>query len=247
MVLADVLYWIGMGVLGSIGLGFGFHTGLLVLAPHVAARTLAAAAGGSSIMRVALGNLGPVLMWSVGSALGELPPYLLARRVGARAAELLGVEAASWERTERCVADYGAFAVVFFAAWPNALFDMCGVVCGAMQMPITVFVAATMTGKVLVKGPAVAALLTVLFYYEESVLTTTLGRERSDQIRRALLGSSGGGEGGMGSLRWAVALGAVLVAALSLPPTLRLLRSARRGRTPRGTIKRTREEQKKGA
>jgi hypothetical protein len=188
-------------------------------------------------------------MWSVGSALGELPPYLLARRVGARAAGLLGVEAVSWERTERCVADYGAFAVVFFAAWPNALFDMCGVVCGAMQMPITVFVGATMTGKVLVKGPAVAALLTVLFYYEESVLTATLGRERSDRIRRALLGASGGGEGGgMGSLRWAVALGIVLVAALSLPPTLRLLRSAGRGRTPpRGTIKRTREEQKKGA
>ena len=36
------LYWIGLGVLSSVGLGTGLHTFLLYLGPHIAAVTLAA-------------------------------------------------------------------------------------------------------------------------------------------------------------------------------------------------------------
>ena len=35
-------YWIGLGVLSSIGLGTGLHTFLLYLGPHIASVTLAA-------------------------------------------------------------------------------------------------------------------------------------------------------------------------------------------------------------
>ena len=36
------LYWVGLGVLSSVGLGTGLHTFLLYLGPHIAAVTLAA-------------------------------------------------------------------------------------------------------------------------------------------------------------------------------------------------------------
>lgn len=36
------LYWLGLGVLSSVGLGTGLHTFLLYLGPHIAAVTVAA-------------------------------------------------------------------------------------------------------------------------------------------------------------------------------------------------------------
>lgn len=36
------LYWLGLGVLSSVGFGTGLHTFLLYLGPHIASVTLAA-------------------------------------------------------------------------------------------------------------------------------------------------------------------------------------------------------------
>lgn len=36
------VYWLGLGVLSSVGLGTGLHTFLLYLGPHIASVTLAA-------------------------------------------------------------------------------------------------------------------------------------------------------------------------------------------------------------
>merc|ERR1719219_1072110 len=98
-------WWIGLGVLSSVGLGTGLHTFLLYLGPHIAAVTMAAYECGStnfpsppypdrivcpeneddssrivvtiwSIMsKVRL----EAMMWGAGTALGELPPYFMAR------------------------------------------------------------------------------------------------------------------------------------------------------------------------
>jgi vacuole membrane protein 1 len=37
-----IVYWVGLGVLSSVGLGTGLHTFLLYLGPHIASVTLAA-------------------------------------------------------------------------------------------------------------------------------------------------------------------------------------------------------------
>lgn len=37
-----VIYWLGLGILSSVGLGTGLHTFLLYLGPHIASVTLAA-------------------------------------------------------------------------------------------------------------------------------------------------------------------------------------------------------------
>ena len=42
------LWWVGLGVLSSVGLGTGLHTFLLYLGPHIAAVTMAAYECGST-------------------------------------------------------------------------------------------------------------------------------------------------------------------------------------------------------
>ena len=101
------LYWLGLGVLSSVGLGTGLHTFLLYLGPHIAAVTLAAYECGTlnfpsppypdSIIcppeeEKSAAQLIPITLWSImakvrleammwgaGTALGELPPYFMAR------------------------------------------------------------------------------------------------------------------------------------------------------------------------
>lgn len=104
-----VVWWVGLGVLSSIGFGSGMHSGLLFLFPHMLKVCLAAEkcasldfdvradmwwrsdgfrcgqvaarSGGSSIAVGFLGILLKVLptamLWGAGTAIGEIPPYLL--------------------------------------------------------------------------------------------------------------------------------------------------------------------------
>uniref|UniRef100_A0A914MXU4 Uncharacterized protein n=1 Tax=Meloidogyne incognita TaxID=6306 RepID=A0A914MXU4_MELIC len=98
------LYWLGLGVLSSVGLGTGLHTFLLYLGPHIARVTLAAfecnsldfpeppypedvtcpTSQGSMVSAISLWAIVSKvrlesLMWGAGTALGELPPYFMAR------------------------------------------------------------------------------------------------------------------------------------------------------------------------
>ena len=63
---------------------------------------------------------------------------------------------------ERFVRDRGFWGVFVLAAWPNALFDLCGVCCGRFRMRFASFLGATMLGKAAVKAPAQAALVLAL-------------------------------------------------------------------------------------
>ncbi|XP_074603338.1 vacuole membrane protein 1-like [Brevipalpus obovatus] len=98
------LYWVGLGVLSSIGLGTGLHTFILYLGPHIAKVTLAAyecsslkfpeppypddiicpeESPNNSMEIGLLAIMTKVqlesIMWGFGTALGELPPYFIAR------------------------------------------------------------------------------------------------------------------------------------------------------------------------
>ncbi|RMC10639.1 hypothetical protein DUI87_12350 [Hirundo rustica rustica] len=104
-------YWVGLGILSSVGLGTGLHTFLLYLGPHIASVTLAAyecnsvnfpeppypdqiicpdeeaAAGSISLWAIISKVRLEACMWGAGTAIGELPPYFMAR-----AARLSGAE-----------------------------------------------------------------------------------------------------------------------------------------------------------
>ncbi|XP_041564042.1 vacuole membrane protein 1 [Drosophila elegans] len=182
------VYWLGLGVLSSVGFGTGLHTFLLYLGPHLAAVTLAAyecqtlefPAPPYPDMKVCppepyrrhqpdvweiLSKVRPeALLWGVGTALGELPPYFMARRARLSGQELDGPEAAKGlsgntnilKRTkllmERVMRRVGFLGILLCASVPNPLFDLAGITCGHFLVPFWKFFLATLIGKTLVKA-----------------------------------------------------------------------------------------------
>ena len=146
--------WFVAGVLSSIGLGTGIHTGLLFLVPHV----VATAQARPSILAAYLEVLPACVAHGVGSAVGELPPYLMANTIVSK------FEKGSWamrshEWMVKCLREWGFWVVFLFALWPNALFDCCGLASGACGVNVWAFLGATVAGKALVKAPAIAFLV----------------------------------------------------------------------------------------
>ncbi|XP_055861800.1 vacuole membrane protein 1-like isoform X1 [Biomphalaria glabrata] len=192
-------YWVGLGILSSVGLGTGLHTFLLYLGPHIAAVTLAAYECKStkfpeppypneiicpeeqdnqsmslwSIMsKVRL----EAIMWGAGTAIGELPPYFMAR-----ASRLSGVdmEDDDFEEIEELIHEkkrhpedmvsrkgflekaklsihnlvqkVGFFGILACASIPNPLFDLAGITCGHFLIPFWTFFGATLIGKAIIK------------------------------------------------------------------------------------------------
>uniref|UniRef100_A0A0A9YPG3 Vacuole membrane protein 1 n=2 Tax=Lygus hesperus TaxID=30085 RepID=A0A0A9YPG3_LYGHE len=202
------LYWVGLGVLSSIGLGTGLHTFLLYLGPHIAAVTMAAYECGGlnfpeppypstivcppevdpfwkttiwNIMRkVSLESI----MWGAGTALGELPPYFMAR-----AARLSGHdpddedELKEFEElqkkkqnpatmslvdrgkllVEELVHKVGFFGILVCASIPNPLFDLAGITCGHFLVPFWTFFGATLIGKAIIKMSIQSVFVIVAF------------------------------------------------------------------------------------
>lgn len=170
----------GLGVLSSIGLGSGLHTFVLYLGPHIAAVTLAAHECGSlnfpeppypdqiicppdenpgekiSLLSIMAKVRLEAFMWGAGTALGELPPYFLAR---ARSLSLSD-ESASEESEEdsqvgqviqKIIQKAGFIGILACASIPNPLFDLAGITCGHFLVPFWTFFGATLIGKAVIK------------------------------------------------------------------------------------------------
>ncbi|XP_017059892.1 vacuole membrane protein 1 [Drosophila ficusphila] len=187
------VYWLGLGVLSAVGFGTGLHTFLLYLGPHIAAVTLAAyecqtldfPSPPYPEMKVCppepykrqyidlwliLSKVRPEsLLWGLGTALGELPPYFMARRARLSSKELGGAEAEKllaskrmsgnlniFERgklfMERVMRRVGFLGILLCASVPNPLFDLAGITCGHFLVPFWKFFVATLIGKALVKA-----------------------------------------------------------------------------------------------
>ena len=185
------LYWVGLGVLSSVGFGTGLHTFLLYLGPHIAGVTIAAwecgttefpeppyptkivcpEEGGSEMIINMWAIMSKVrleaFMWGAGTALGELPPYFMAR-----AARLSGQKLEDedfneleeikdqekislWSRAKLMMHDLvqkaGFIGILLCASIPNPLFDLAGLTCGHFLVPFTTFFGATLIGKAVVK------------------------------------------------------------------------------------------------
>ncbi|KAJ8921223.1 hypothetical protein NQ315_013695 [Exocentrus adspersus] len=189
------LYWIGLGILSSVGLGTGLHTFLLYLGPHIAQVTLAAYECESlnfpeppypdeivcpnernpltiTILSIMSKVRLEAMCWGAGTALGELPPYFMAR-----AARLSGIdpeeddelkELEELERkknnpgeltliekgkvfVEEIVQKVGFFGILACASIPNPLFDLAGITCGHFLVPFWTFFGATLIGKAIIK------------------------------------------------------------------------------------------------
>ncbi|KAF9944117.1 Vacuolar membrane protease, partial [Mortierella alpina] len=98
-------YWILLGIASSVGLGTGLHTFILFLGPHIAEVTLAAykflckSPEELAVPLTIYSIFGAVqwesFFWGLGTAIGELPPYFVARAAalsGNRNEELAAIE-----------------------------------------------------------------------------------------------------------------------------------------------------------
>lgn len=201
------VWWVGLGILSSVGLGSGLQSGVLFLFPHIfkvclAARTcntldfdsasdmwfrqpenlFQCPAVSSSIQHTPVTFLGvwakvilPCFLQSAGTAIGEIPPYWMARsaRLAAMEVEHLQIfkdedpnalpeelEATSQysivnylkEKMILFLHTYGFYGVLLMASYPNLAFDLCGVCCGHFLMPFMSFFMATFLGKAVIRN-----------------------------------------------------------------------------------------------
>lgn len=196
------LWWVWLGILSSVGLGTGLHTFLLFLGPFIAKVTLAAyecgttdfpsppypaevvcpeSASGStvSLWAIVAKVRFPAFCWGAGTALGELPPYFMARAArlsGSRDEDdedlqdfedLLAAKKDSSTSKDGLVdldlmtrgklfmhdlvQRVGFFGILAAASIPNPLFDLAGITCGHFLVPFWTFFGATLIGKAVVK------------------------------------------------------------------------------------------------
>uniref|UniRef100_A0A3B5L1X3 Vacuole membrane protein 1 n=1 Tax=Xiphophorus couchianus TaxID=32473 RepID=A0A3B5L1X3_9TELE len=183
-------YWVGLGILSSVGLGTGLHTFLLYLGPHIAAVTLAAYECGSvefpeppypdqivcpqqegsiSLWTIISKVRLEACMWGAGTAIGELPPYFMARAARLSGSdpddddyqkfeEMLDQTESAQDfgsRTkvaiQKLIQKVGFFGILACASIPNPLFDLAGLTCGHFLVPFWTFFGATLIGKAVIK------------------------------------------------------------------------------------------------
>ena len=162
LVTYEVGWWLLLGILSSIGFGSGLHSGIMFLWPfvmqtiltaetcngtdfismynHPCALQCAGSGTGASFVGKLLKVLPAAIVWGIGTALGELPPYFVtraAKRAGKRAGEFDEELADAQGKTDliskmkvytiEFTEKHGFFGVYLLASWPNAAFDMCGI------------------------------------------------------------------------------------------------------------------------
>lgn len=210
------LWWVLLGILSSIGLGFGMHTFVLFLGPHIAAVTTAAHFCNSLnfpeppypneiicpnndhisstitpnqvtffniLQKVALESF----MWGLGTAIGELPPYLAARlksKGRAQGGDSLDLGIEGWELWMiKIINKIGFFGIVLFAAIPNPLFDVAGLASGIAQVPFISFFGATMIGKAIIKVLLQSCFVIFIFHGDNlELLMSKIQMKLSDYI-----------------------------------------------------------------
>ncbi|ALC43840.1 CG32087 [Drosophila busckii] len=195
-----VIYWLGLGVLSSVGFGTGVHTFLLYLGPHSAAVTLAAYECQTldfpeppypdekicpnepympqvpSVWSILAKVRVETLIWGVGTALGELPTYFMAKTTRLSNScpnkNVQSAESRLMKRgkllLERMVLRVGFFGILLCASIPNPFFDLTGVACGHFLVPFWKFFIATLIGKALIKS-SLQQLIVVLVFSEHLV------------------------------------------------------------------------------
>ncbi|CAH8830084.1 unnamed protein product [Trichobilharzia szidati] len=191
-------WWVWLGFLSSCGFGTGLHTFVLYLGPFIAEVTMSAYECGTlnfprppypdriicpdnpdlgesiNFWKVMRKVQMESIMWGFGTALGELPPYFMAR--GARLSgeyddELSKLEeVTSSNQNPQSTTDQpitfqrraelflhhlilraGFIGILLCASIPNPLFDLAGVTCGHFLVPFWSFFGATFIGKALIK------------------------------------------------------------------------------------------------
>ncbi|KAI5566438.1 hypothetical protein BDE02_13G019900 [Populus trichocarpa] len=109
------------------------------------------------------------VLWGIGTALGELPPYFISRAAsmsGSKLEVMKEFESFSAEDHNTVMATHmkqiknwflshsqylNFFSILVLASVPNPLFDLAGILCGQFGVPFWKFFLATLIGKAIIK------------------------------------------------------------------------------------------------
>ena len=189
--LITFLYWFGLGVMSSIGLGFGVHTGFLILFPLVAKVAIVSQTCNNTDFDIygenafickgdnnTLNTLNiyrkifiPSFSWAIGTALGEGPPYWISRFDRLNRTNSFDFSNFTQNKfmnflnkiTIDLLLKYKFWAILLLSSYPNAAFDLCGIASGHYLIPFCDFITATIIGKAVIKTPIQCLLLIKLF------------------------------------------------------------------------------------
>ncbi|KAE9612809.1 putative SNARE associated golgi family protein [Lupinus albus] len=105
------------------------------------------------------------VLWGLGTALGELPPYFISRaaRLSGREVDAMdeldsddkGIMAVQLNKIKRWFLSHVQYlnflTILVLASVPNPLFDLAGIMCGQFGIPFWKFFVATLIGKAVIK------------------------------------------------------------------------------------------------
>ena len=186
--LVTFLYWFGLGVLSSIGLGFGVHTGFLILFPLVAKVVIVSQTcnntdfdiygedafickSDNNTINIYSKIFIPSFSWAIGTAIGEIPPYWISRFDRLNRTNSFDFSNFTQNRlmnflnkiTVDLLLKYKFWAILLLSSYPNAAFDLCGIASGHYLIPFYDFILATIIGKAFIKTPIQCLLIIKLF------------------------------------------------------------------------------------
>ncbi len=190
--LLNISYWFSLGVMSSIGLGFGVHTGFLILFPLISKVAILANHCGNTnftiygddsftcisneIETVSTYSIYKKVFvasfaWAIGTACGEIPPYWISRfdRLNRTNSFDFSNFTQNWimqvlnKITIDLLLKYQFWAILLLSSYPNAAFDLCGIASGHYLIPFSEFISATIIGKAFIKTPIQCILLIKLF------------------------------------------------------------------------------------
>ncbi|XVF38192.1 hypothetical protein REPUB_Repub20aG0078700 [Reevesia pubescens] len=105
------------------------------------------------------------ILWGLGTALGELPPYFISRAASVSGSKFDAMEELDPSSSEdngviathlkqiKCwlSSHLNFFTILVLASVPNPLFDLAGILCGQFGIPFWKFFLATLIGKAIIK------------------------------------------------------------------------------------------------
>jgi membrane protein YqaA with SNARE-associated domain len=155
--MLSLLTFFLLGISSSIGFGVGVPSRVLFVVPWV----LANAKEGAFLPDFV--RVFPIMfVHAVGSALGELPPFLSAAVLIRHfrlheSKESKMAQLYRWMQTKMQKRRFTS--IILLSAYPNATFDVAGLVAGASNMSTPSFLSATILGKAFIRAPVACAVI----------------------------------------------------------------------------------------
>ncbi len=146
ILITALAFWLALNPQWVAATGHWGYVGAFLIS-LVASATVVLPAPGLAVIIAMSGALNPLalaLVAAVGGSLGELTGYV----AGASGRALVNEgEATRWARIRRWTEQYGGWTLFAFAAFPLPLFDVAGMVAGALRMRVGTFLVAVTAGK----------------------------------------------------------------------------------------------------